>query len=453
MHLSLVTVVVSDYDAAIDFFVRALGFELAEDSPAVANDGRAKRWVVVRPPGAVTGLLLARADGPDQAAAVGRQTAARVGFFLCVDDFDAAHQQMMAADVEFIGPPRAERYGQVAVFRDIAGNKWDLLGPDRSSGEHDWPRPDRSDRLPRHRDAHAVGDAPTAGRAAKMSGGGPPAEPPADYAALFTVERDRLTELLSGLQAADWQLPSPCPGWTVLGLCCHLLGDDLGLLARHRDGHYGTPPPEGAIEGEFVAWLDELQSEWVSAARRLSPRLVTDLLAWAGPQIAETLRRQDPRARTASVSWADASPLPAWLDQARELSEYWIHRQQLLQALARPSDLRADLAGPVLDGLAWAWPYQLAQAPARPGDTVTIRLTGPVTRTWHLVAAAPRWQFRNQPPRRAVASLTMSTEQAWRLLTNNLPAAERAHLTISGNDTITRALLHTRAIIGTPKWA
>ena len=67
MHLSLVTVVVSDYDAAIGFFVRALGFELAEDSPAVANDGRAKRWVVVRPPGAVTVLLLARADGPDQA--------------------------------------------------------------------------------------------------------------------------------------------------------------------------------------------------------------------------------------------------------------------------------------------------------------------------------------------------------------------------------------------------
>jgi catechol 2,3-dioxygenase-like lactoylglutathione lyase family enzyme len=129
VHLGLVAVVVSDYDAAISFFVGTLGFELAEDSPALTNDGRAKRWVVVRPPGAVTGLLLAQADGPDQAAAVGNQAAGRVGFFLHVDDFDAAYRRMTAAGVEFLQPPRAEAYGQVAVFRDIAGNKWDLLGP------------------------------------------------------------------------------------------------------------------------------------------------------------------------------------------------------------------------------------------------------------------------------------------------------------------------------------
>lgn len=139
MYLGLVTVLVSDYDAAIDFFVRMLGFELAEDSPALMDDGRAKRWVVVRPPGAVTGLLLARADGPDQAAAVGRQSAGRVGFFLRVDDFDAAYQQMVAVGVEFTGPRRVEPYGQVAVFRDIAGNKWDLLGPGGAGGEHDRP--------------------------------------------------------------------------------------------------------------------------------------------------------------------------------------------------------------------------------------------------------------------------------------------------------------------------
>jgi len=139
VHLGLVTVVVSDYDEAIGFFVEKLGLELAEDSPALTNDGRAKRWVVVQPPGAVTGLLLARADGPDQAAAVGNQTAGRVGFFLHVDDFDAAHQRMMAAGVTFLGPPRTEPYGQVAVFRDIAGNKWDLLGPAAADRTNDRP--------------------------------------------------------------------------------------------------------------------------------------------------------------------------------------------------------------------------------------------------------------------------------------------------------------------------
>jgi hypothetical protein len=87
-----------------------------------------------------------------------------------------------------------------------------------------------------------------------------------------------------------------------------------------------------------------MQAEWVGASRRLSPRLISDLLQWTGPQIAGTFRREDPRARTASVSWAGPGPVPAWLDQARELSEYWIHRQQLLQGLGRPSDLRTDLA-------------------------------------------------------------------------------------------------------------
>jgi catechol 2,3-dioxygenase-like lactoylglutathione lyase family enzyme len=129
MHLEQVAVVVDDYDRAIEFFVGVLGFELVEDSPALTNDGRPKRWVVVRPPGAQTGMLLAQADGEEQAAAVGRQFAGRVGLFLRVEDFDAAYERMRAAGVEFIGEPRAEPYGRVVVFVDVAGNRWDLLGP------------------------------------------------------------------------------------------------------------------------------------------------------------------------------------------------------------------------------------------------------------------------------------------------------------------------------------
>ena len=129
MHLGLIAIVVSEYDPAISFFVDALGFELVEDSPALTNDGRAKRWVVVRPPGAATGLLLARADGQEQAAVVGRQVAERVGFFLNVEDFDAARERMTSAGVKFLTAPRTEPYGHVAVFLDIAGNKWDLIGP------------------------------------------------------------------------------------------------------------------------------------------------------------------------------------------------------------------------------------------------------------------------------------------------------------------------------------
>jgi catechol 2,3-dioxygenase-like lactoylglutathione lyase family enzyme len=126
--LDLVAIVVHDYDPAIRFFVDILGFELVEDSPSLTTDGGPKRWVVVRPPGAHTGLLLARADGEKQTTIVGDQFAGRVGLFLRVEDFEAQYEKMLAAGVEFVRPRRAEPYGKVAVFLDIAGNRWDLVG-------------------------------------------------------------------------------------------------------------------------------------------------------------------------------------------------------------------------------------------------------------------------------------------------------------------------------------
>ena len=128
-HLALVALVVRDYDAAIRFFVDVLQFQLVEDTQSLTNDGRPKRWVVVRPRGGETGILLARADGEHQAGVVGQQFAGRVGLFLRVDEFEASYQRMIEAGVRFVSPPRDESYGRVAVFMDLEGNRWDLLGP------------------------------------------------------------------------------------------------------------------------------------------------------------------------------------------------------------------------------------------------------------------------------------------------------------------------------------
>jgi catechol 2,3-dioxygenase-like lactoylglutathione lyase family enzyme len=125
--LDLVSVIVSDYDEAIAFFVGVLDFDLVEDEPSLTNDGRPKRWIVVRPKGGDTGLLLAQADGELQKSAVGSQFAGRVGLFLRVDDFDQTFDRLVEAGVVFVSEPRSEPYGKVAVFIDIAGNKWDLL--------------------------------------------------------------------------------------------------------------------------------------------------------------------------------------------------------------------------------------------------------------------------------------------------------------------------------------
>ncbi|PIQ38135.1 MAG: extradiol dioxygenase [Lysobacterales bacterium CG17_big_fil_post_rev_8_21_14_2_50_64_11] len=119
------TLVVDDYDEAIAFYTQALGFELREDSPR--ENG--KRWVLVAPAGAETALLLARADGTQQAARIGDQTGGRVGFFLHSDNFARDHAAMIARGVQFLETPRSEAYGTVAVFQDLYGNRWDLLEP------------------------------------------------------------------------------------------------------------------------------------------------------------------------------------------------------------------------------------------------------------------------------------------------------------------------------------
>jgi len=124
-----ITIIVEAYDPAIGFFVDILGFDLIEDTPSITTSGMPKRWVVVRPPNAKTSILIAKADGAKQLAAVGDQMAGRVGFFLRVDDFQKSYEHMKLSGVRFETEPRIESYGRVVVFRDIAGNRWDLLGP------------------------------------------------------------------------------------------------------------------------------------------------------------------------------------------------------------------------------------------------------------------------------------------------------------------------------------
>ncbi len=277
-----------------------------------------------------------------------------------------------------------------------------------------------------------------------------PPEPPRRYPPLFRLERERLLGLLRSMAASDWDRPTPCPGWNVLGLASHLLGDDLSLLAGQRDHHRGRPAPEGMNEEGFIRWLDELQVDWVRAMRRLSPRLVVDLLEWAGPQIVSTVKAQDPSAVLANVSWASTALVPVWLDQVRELSERWIHRQQILQSLGRPSDLRSDLADPVMDGLRWAYPFRLDAHRRGPGATVDITISGELDLRWTIVSDGESWAFDPVAGHWLAAELRLTSEQAWRLLTNNFDQAAHGDIDASGDPDIIRALLRTRAIIGIP---
>lgn len=276
-----------------------------------------------------------------------------------------------------------------------------------------------------------------------------PSDPPGDVVQLVRLERARLVELLRSLSSEDWRRATPCPAWDVLGLVIHLVGNDLGVIARLRDHHHGTPAPDGLDEATFVGWLDDLQIEWVHAARRISPRLAVDLLEWLGRALVDTFAAQDPRSRTARVSWASTSAVPVWFDQARELTEAWIHRQQLREAVGRPSDLGEDLAGPVLDALRWAFPHRL-RAEVEGTGSVEIVITEPFRRTWRLVTGDDGWMFAEDAAATPSAVVSLTAEQAWRLLTNNYDTGAHGPIRTSGDAALIEIVLRTRAIIGTP---
>jgi catechol 2,3-dioxygenase-like lactoylglutathione lyase family enzyme len=127
MRLALTALLVRDYDEAIDWYVDVLGFRLVADD----DQGNGKRWVVIEDEGG-RGLLLAKAKKPEEIAAVGNQHGGRVGFFAQVDNFDEAYDRLTAAGTSFDEPPRRESYGRVVVFRDLYGNRWDLIEPNPS---------------------------------------------------------------------------------------------------------------------------------------------------------------------------------------------------------------------------------------------------------------------------------------------------------------------------------
>jgi uncharacterized protein (TIGR03083 family) len=178
---------------------------------------------------------------------------------------------------------------------------------------------------------------------------------------LFEPERASLVALLKSLSVEQWQAPTVCPGWSVEDVALHLLGDDIGLLSRRRDGlHQSDAPREFGGWRDLVAFLDHLNQTWVEATRRISPRLLAELLLFTGEATWRYLASLDPFALEGQVSRVGPDPVPNWLDVAREYTERWTHQQQIRDAVRtllrsspeevaarhHPPKERDDLVGP-----------------------------------------------------------------------------------------------------------
>lgn len=273
---------------------------------------------------------------------------------------------------------------------------------------------------------------------------------PIDVLDLFAEERAALLHLLSSLTDDEWATPTVCLGWSVKDVALHLLGVDVGNLSIRRDGFHDPSAhgPAGESWEDLVAFLNAFNQSWVEATRRLSPRLLCELLAVTGPALSDYLRGVDLNALGGAVSWAGAEPAPVWLDVAREYTERWVHQQQIRDAVGRPGLTGPRYLAPLLAAFAHGLPRALASVAAAPGTRVRLVITGPSGGTWTARRTDNRWALGRDDDTTAAATVTLDAETAWRLFTRGMtPNQALPRVQIEGNRALAEAVLETVSII------
>lgn len=236
-----------------------------------------------------------------------------------------------------------------------------------------------------------------------------------DTVALFPEVRQGLTELLAGLDEAEWLLPTVCPGWDVKDVALHLLGVEIHNVSRRRDG-VATGPGPGE---DLVEWLNAHNEAWVRGCRNIGDRLLIELLDFAGAAFESHLAGVDLDESSAHVSWAGDDPVPMWLDVARECTERWVHQQQIRDACGRPGLNGPEFAGPVIRTLVHALPRTYRHVHTSEGTAVELRVAGAGGGIWHVARGADRWELAAGAHSDAAAVVTTDVDGAWRLFTRN----------------------------------
>lgn len=269
---------------------------------------------------------------------------------------------------------------------------------------------------------------------------------PVITAELFPEIHTELLALLKSLTSEDWQKSTVCPGWSVKDVALHLLGGEIGNLSRRRDGHV----LDASIHSwdELVHFINDWNENWVSVARRISPRLLIDLLALSGDQMSTFFQELDPFAMGGAVSWAGDDPAPVWLDVAREYTERWLHQQHIRDAVDRPGLKQPKYLSPVLAAFIRALPRTYRTTLADENITVTLSITGEAGGRWSVVQENGAWNLYAGAPDAPSAEVILDQDLAWRLFTRGIdPELARAQIVFKGDPALGLKVLEMVSII------
>jgi len=265
---------------------------------------------------------------------------------------------------------------------------------------------------------------------------------------LFPILEGKLIELLRCLRHDDWLRPTLAKRWTVKDVASHLLDGNLKRLSIQRDGFFGlmAPPREGYEA--FVAFINRKNADWVQAARRLSPRVLIDLMEITSKEVQELFHGLDPHAPALwGVSWAGEEASANWFDIAREYTERWHHQQQIRLAVERPGICGRELYFPVLETFMRGMPHAFRSVKAREGTAVEIQISGEAGGSWFVEKSDSNWHLELHAPS-ADATLKMDQELAWRVFTKAVDAqAAAGEVEITGDRSLAMQALSLVAVL------
>lgn len=265
---------------------------------------------------------------------------------------------------------------------------------------------------------------------------------------LFAPLHEELISLLRGLSAEDWLRPSVAQRWRVRDIAAHLLDGDLRRLAAGRDGHPLSTKPVAGYADVF-ALIQELNAGGVQFGQRLSPRLLTDLLAVTGPWVAAHFTQLPPHDEaTFPVDWAGETRSEHWMDIGRDYTERWHHQMQIRDAVGAPPLFAPRWLFPLLDLSVRALPRGYAHTPAPDGSNVLFDVEGPSPMAWSLIREGAAWVVKRGRAECPDLHLRLDADTAWKLFYNALtPAESQRRVSMEGNQRLAVPLLATRSVM------